>query len=163
MPHQPIFTASLETQTLIKKLSTLNPGDFISYADLDAAIKGDVRREHYYALATAQKNLLRDAQMVFAPVRGEGIRRLTPEEISDKTPLVIARVRNAARRHGRELATVNTSGFSQEQSKKHADAMLQVALIGTAVSRSVQAKVHELSNPASTAADRDTILRIYGG
>lgn len=163
MTQQPNFHASLEAQTLIKKLSVIEPGGFITYADLNKAIGGDVQRTHYYALVSAQRALLRDNAAVFAPVRGEGIRRLLPEEVADKTPLVVNKVRNIARKHGKELASVSTAGFTQEQSKKHSDSMLHIALIGASVTRQTEKRLKEFSMPASTALDLETIRKVYGG
>lgn len=158
-----IFHASVETQTLIKALAPLKPGDSISYASLNAAINGDVQRQHHYALATAQKSLLRDTGAVFAPVRGEGIRRLLDAEISDKTEAVIASVRGKAARHGKELAAANFAELNSEQQAKHGRAMLQTALIATSVSRPTRQRIAELDAPKTVLMDRETILRIYGG
>lgn len=100
-----IFEMSIDSQTILKRLSEAEIGEVISYSDMNKLIGRSVQAEAHYCLQTAMRNMLSDGK-VFAVVRGEGVRRLADAEIVGVGEYALAHMRRTARRAGRKLLAV---------------------------------------------------------
>lgn len=96
---------SIDTKMLSDRLALLPVGETLPYEDLSSVIGRDVRTEARSNLTSAMHRLLSEG-VVFAAVRGIGIKRLTDEEIVGIGPETVAKVRRAARRAGTKLSAV---------------------------------------------------------
>lgn len=97
---------SIDTQTIERLLSVVDVGEFVSYEDLSSAIGRNVQNGARHILKSAQTRLLRDQQMVFAPVWGKGMKRLDDVGIVGTGVSTLRRVHNLARRGAKTLAAV---------------------------------------------------------
>lgn len=86
-----------ETATLIDALLAAPYGETITFADLSAALGRDVRRQPS-PLPSARRIAERDHNALFASVRGVGLRRMSPDEVSVIGAGGRRRIRRGARR-----------------------------------------------------------------
>ena len=66
---------SEESKRLAKILQDIPPGGFVEYDALSLAVGLDVRTEGRSRLGTARNICMREYAMVFAAVRGKGLKR----------------------------------------------------------------------------------------
>lgn len=115
---KPDFELSVETRILIDAFAKLEKGQSVSYAALTEKLGQRVTGGHP-ALQSAKRVLLRDSGMVFAPIRGEGLKRLTDEEIIGSGEKRIQGIRRAAKRAVRVTAQADYDALSEEAKVKH--------------------------------------------
>lgn len=132
----------METRALYDVLCNLKPGESISYEELNKAAGRDVQTEARGSLGTARKMCQREHQMVFSPVRGEGLRRLTDGEIVDGADSDIARIRRTARRGAAKLACATYDNLEQELKPVF---NAKAAIFGTLVQHSLPAQVRQIT------------------
>lgn len=101
-----ISDLSPDAITLRKRLEALSPGDTVSYAELTGLVGGNVQTVRHGALYRARAILLREKSFVFAAVRGEGLKRLSDEDIARSGVSIFRRVRKATTRGMRTLACI---------------------------------------------------------
>lgn len=101
----PIFEMSADTRLLRQRLATVGIGETITYEELGAEVSKAVNAG-FPSLNSARQSLLRNEQMVFAPIRGVGLKRLGDADIVKASDRSVQRVRNAARQGVRQLAAV---------------------------------------------------------
>lgn len=80
-------------------------GEIVSYDDLGQEIAKPVAGG-CPALQTARRSLLNNEGYVFAVIRGEGLKRLSDEEIVAASDQDVNRLRRVAKRGARKLASV---------------------------------------------------------
>jgi hypothetical protein len=97
---------SIDTQTLERLLEKAQVGDVVSYKELSEAIGRDVQNGANHLLYSARARLQRDQQRVFAPVMGQGLKRLDDAAIVGTTTTAMHKVRNLARRQQQTLSCV---------------------------------------------------------
>lgn len=99
---------SVDAKLLHQALRAVAIGGVISWAQLRDVIGREVRagQKGYGALQTARHRALRDDNMVFAAVHGEGLKRLTDEEIVETGADTVKRVRRIARKGAEKLLAV---------------------------------------------------------
>jgi len=98
---------SIDTQTVERLLAEAAVGEVVAYSTLSASVGRDVQNGARHILKSAQTRLLRDREMVFAPVWGQGMKRLDDAGIVGTGVSTLRRVHNLARRGGRTLAAVH--------------------------------------------------------
>lgn len=98
------FEASVDSVIIGKKLSALSPGQTISYDALCALVPGrDLRVKHRYILETGRGLALKENKVVTGCVSGEGIKRLTDEEIVTLPESTISHIRRVSKRACRKV------------------------------------------------------------
>lgn len=97
---------SHHSMTLVDVLQDIAPGETCSYAALTTSIGRNVQSEARSCLATARRLLQREQQMVFASVRGVGLKRLTDGEITTIGPQTLQKINRASRRGIHKLTCV---------------------------------------------------------
>lgn len=116
---QVIGQTSADVTQLVEILAAAKMGDFISYKHMTRMIGRDVT-VYRHLLASARRIALRDYNAVFAPVLGEGIRRLDNVETVELCPEGRRkRIRSQVRKGSRELAAVSYEALPEEQRRKH--------------------------------------------
>lgn len=137
-----IADLSPDAITLRKRLETLAPGDSVTYAELTKLIGGDVQRSRHGALYRARAILMREKSMVFAAMKGEGLKRLTDDEIAKTGYGVIRTVRRASSRGMKRLACVSEfEKLSSDAQTAHNTAM---SVLGTLHQFTAPARVEKI-------------------
>ena len=111
---------SLDSQALYDRLKKAAIGEFIPYAALSGLIDRDVTGKARGCLTTAMRAVLSRDRMVFSCIRSEGVKRLADAEIVGIGPVVVKKLRKAAKRGIRKLSCVqNFDSLTPEQKTKH--------------------------------------------
>lgn len=99
-----LFEPSEHTLALVARLKVSPVGAIVTYDELSAAIGSDVRQPKGRGwLYGARTVLLRDDGIVFSPVRGVGLQRLTDHEKVASGQDALRRIRRTARRGDRRV------------------------------------------------------------
>jgi nucleoid DNA-binding protein len=119
MTKKGIQELSIESQLAYNKLIEAKPGETISYSILSDIIGRDIQ-SYRHCLYTALGMALRENNMVFVAVRGEGIKRLMNDEI----PVVIgsdalAKIRNVSRKSAKKIIAADYDALPNELKIKH--------------------------------------------
>lgn len=114
MTKPPMFQMGADTRFLCQRLAKMQPGDFISYAALGEEI-GRIVVGGTPALQSARRALLKSDNILFAPVKGEGLRRMNDDNIVDDLGNHRRRARRAARRGVRAGVCVSNFGALDPQ------------------------------------------------
>lgn len=121
---QPDFRLSSDSKALAQALLNIEVGETLAYSELTAVIGRNVQGVGADALHTARAVLERDPyRMVFATLRGVGVRRLDDAEIVDTSDKAREHVRRHTRRATRKLECVKYDALSHEMQTKHNAAM----------------------------------------
>ena len=129
IPPKALFELSIETQELITKLCSLNPGtDVFETADI-CKITNRGWPQSRGLLETAFKHL-RQEGMEFAVIPRTGIRRLTNEEIPDLGGHYVIKTHRAAARGTRRMASCEYDKLPRHAQNKYNGNMAQLSMAG---------------------------------
>lgn len=106
---------SVDSQLLIKRLMGAKKGELISYDELSKLISGDVRGHDYYALARARHRVLKDERIVFAVVRGRGVRRIEDADHIGIGEMATNKVRRISRRSAEKMMCADFDKLTRDQ------------------------------------------------
>lgn len=142
---------SIDTQTIERLLAVVAVGEMLSYDVMTEAIGRDVQNGARHILKSACLRLLRDQQMVFAPVWGQGIKRLDDIGIVGTGVSTLKRVHNLARRGARTLAAVQDfNALPNETKVKHNLMAAQLGMLSQITSGRLAKKLEAATSAAST-------------
>jgi len=119
----PDFQLSADTRFLMQRLRSLPIGGTITYEALGQEIG---RKVHggLPALGSARRILLRDDNMVFDVIMGEGLKRLNDVEIVGTSHRTAKKIKRAAQRGVRTLTAVGDfSALPREAQMRHTAAV----------------------------------------
>lgn len=141
---------SIDTQTIERLLSEVGIGDVVSYAVLSEAIGRNVQNGARHILMSAETRLLREHQMVFAPVHGEGVKRLDDAGILGTGESTLRRVHNLSRRGARKLAAVKDfDALPNAQKVKHNLMIAQLGMLSHVTSGRTAKRLEEATSKAA--------------
>ena len=106
---------SVDAQLLAKRLEQVLVGEVIEYKDLNSVIKGNTQNGSRGALNAARKTIQREKQIVFEPVLGKGLKRLTDSEIVGTGTAALAKIRRSSKRAVRKLACAEYDKLKPEE------------------------------------------------
>ena len=106
---QPRFVPSRNTLILHRRLLETPVGGEVGYVEL-ARLVGDAVSASFAALQSARRIAQTQNAAIFDTIRGQGLRRLTPDEVVAKGTMRRRGLRRAARRGILELDTLNRNG-----------------------------------------------------
>lgn len=110
---------SVDTRAIIKRLTSANPGDTVTYAEISALIGRNIQNGARYVLTSAIKHELADGR-VWEAVRKEGVKLLRDNEIVSVGEQAMPRIRRVARKAVRKLTAVQDfSALPNEQKIRH--------------------------------------------
>lgn len=110
---------SIDARMLYERITKLRIGEQISYSELSEIIGRDIQSS-YSILTTARNKAEREDQMVFAPVRNIGIKRLNDIGIISAGSGYIGKIRRMARRGSRKITCVKDfSSLPKDEQLKH--------------------------------------------
>mgnify|MGYP001166929967 CR=1 FL=1 len=138
---------SIDSKLIAECLMQVEIGQLVTYEVLSEVIRQDATNDHGRGcIATARRMLQRDHQMVFAAVRGVGLKRLSDAEIVQTGSHSVHRVRSAARRGAKMLTAVSDFDALAPADKLRHNAHLSVlgaieAMTSTGAVKKVESKV----------------------
>lgn len=102
---KPDFTKSTQTVAITERLRAASIGEVVSYDALSDALGEEVTkaRHHLYAALKA----LHDDGLAFGTVRGEGVKRLSADELPAIGDAALLHIRRTSRRTRRKLNVAN--------------------------------------------------------
>jgi len=116
---KPSFTASVDSVLIGKALSKLEPGEEISYDDLEKIVPGrDLRGKHRYIMDTGRGLALKEASVVTGCVNGSGLKRLTAEEIVQIPDSTLSHIRKVTRKASRKVLCSDYEKLSADDKQK---------------------------------------------
>lgn len=148
-----------DSRAIYERLSRCRIGDLVTYSELSAITRRDVRVKDRYILGTALRNCLRDGK-VFGCIRGQGVKYLSDGEVVADAESVTPRIRRLSRRASRKLAAVrNFDKLPNDQKVRHNTLMSLFGAI-TAFSRDknvakIESEVKRTSHTLSLAQTLD--------
>lgn len=163
MNNNVIPIISAEAQRLAQRLSEVQPGEVVTYCELTTLIGLDVQTRGRGLLATARKHVLRDQQLVFEPIRNEGMKCLTDEEIAASGASHLRRIHNASRRGVKKLSAVkNFAQLTPVQQLRHNTSMTLLATFFEVSRAKNMQRVEHVVQHAGRALPLQETLKVFG-
>lgn len=119
---------ALETRLCLDRLAKCQPGELVSYAELNEITGCNVQKRRN-VISTSISKLLSEQAMVFVPQHGEGIRLLTNEEIPNLGSRDITHIGRIAKRSSRRFAATDYDKLSDTGRIQHNTYMTLLSLI----------------------------------
>lgn len=98
---------SPQAQWLVARLRKMQPGDVVTYAELDKVAGCDVRGDGKGYMATARRVVLRDYCIAISAVRGQGMKRLDDEGLAEEQARAIELTAKRLRREEKRAQVAN--------------------------------------------------------
>jgi len=121
--------ASIDTMLIYNILKDVVPGGIVSKDDIVAKL-GRPYEAIRPNVDSARRIAQRDNQMVFGPVRGVGLKRLSDQEISEEGCSLAEKTRRAARRSKKKLQCVNVEQLDRTEVNRLYVSMSMVSFLG---------------------------------
>lgn len=131
-----IPTISQDSLILADRLRKLATGEKCSYAELTVLIRRNVQTDARGCLDTARRILQREEQIIFAPIRGEGLKRLSDGEITHIGTETLQRINRASKRGVHKLTCVKDFNVLTNEEKVRHNAALSILGVFYEVSKS---------------------------
>lgn len=131
-PH-PLFQRGYETSLLIPALRGLKPGESVSYAELSEVCGIDIDGASYQ-LRTAREIVSRESDVVTESVYGQGIRRLTDDDIVKAASRGAMLISKRAKKEGDKLSKSDFAALDESARRRyatHASVFGAIALISS--------------------------------
>ncbi len=157
------LTLSPETEALLAALKDVPLGGDISYRALTAKIGRDVTGAARAKLASARTIALRDYGIGFTAIRGEGLRRIRPEEAPGMGTAARTSIRSKARRASRGIKSViaASNGVDAETQRRAAAEISSLGLLAEIAGNKAQV-AFEAKEPMAPALAGAKFLRHIG-
>lgn len=124
-----ILDVSPDVLAIEDRMKAAKIGEVITYAEIAKLVGRDVQFEDRYLIQSARRRCLRNHRMVFAPVRGVGLKRLDDEGIINQSESGFRRLRRIARNEcAKQLCVTDFEKLSREARVKQSAAL---AVFGT--------------------------------
>lgn len=114
----PRFRRSYETYRLVELLSELHPGEAYTYRQLSEAMGMEIVGITP-SFQSAKRLVFREYGVVLETMYGEGVRRLTDEEIVENSRRGTLTVSRRASQESKRLAQVDFASLSEEQRRTY--------------------------------------------
>lgn len=138
---QPLFQKSADTRLLEALLSQAEPGQTVTYDEMSATIRRDVRKHASSALYSARRSLLNEKKMVFEAVRGVGMMRLDDSRVVASMESDRKRIQKAAGRSERKANAVVFENLSGPDKTKLLAASAQMGAIAMMSKKTTTKKI----------------------
>jgi len=117
--HTSNFELSLDTRTLIERLSKAVVGETVEYLELTGLIGRNIQADARYVLLSALNHCLNDG-LVFGTVRKVGVKRLSDIEIVGAGERALPAIRRTSRRAMKRLSQVQDfTAMPREKQQRH--------------------------------------------
>jgi len=101
------FEMSVDARLLKQRLEKVKVDEVINYTDLSKEISRPVKGSSG-CLQTARRSLFNSSRILFAAINGVGLKRLSDNGKIDASDLDVRKVRRAARRGAKKLASIDS-------------------------------------------------------
>lgn len=98
-----------------KALKSAQPGEIIDYSTMSGVIGRNVQGNARHVLNSARRLALRKDGLVFEAVKGVGLKCLTDQEKAHLAPPALKKMRLAAKRTSRKMASIKEFGSLDEK------------------------------------------------
>ena len=161
--NKAIKQISIEAQSLAKKLSESNHGDFIPYSDLSVIIARNVQDEGYSALTTARRVVLRENGLIFSPVIDKGLHCMTEEEVAMSGEYGILKIKRIAHREKKKLhlGVKDFDKLSNEAKIKHNTAASVFGVFKMVASGKSTKRIEDAVSAANGALPSIKLLDVF--
>lgn len=139
--NRPIFLASDETKKVQARLESVDIDDIVTWEELSNIVGGNIQKTRG-CLFTARKNLLNEKQMVFASIRGVGLKRIANADIVKNETMTARKIRKQARNSLKRLSIVDPNNL---KGTEKTDYLVASATIG-AISLCTSEKFSNISS-----------------
>lgn len=157
-----LFQKSNDTKILESVLAEAEVGQMITYEALSAAIGRDVRLYARASLQSARRAVLNANGYVFSCQHNEGLTRLNDVQIVDASEEDRSKMRRAAGRAIKKLATVDFSALPEDKKRKHVVMSAQIGAIEMFAAKSATKKIEsKVDDSKKTLAIGET-LKMFG-
>lgn len=156
-----IADLSPDASLLKMRLAQSQVGEVIAYRELSDVIGQDVQNRRRSALRRAQAILQRERGFVFAAVKGEGLKRLSDDEIARLGPGIARRIHRAALRGVRRLSVVAFDGLSADAKCAHNAGMAALSFLSKASDSQQYRKVEEAVKAAQKTLPTAKMLELF--
>lgn len=150
-----IAELSIDTSLLYDRLKALNPGEMVSYTELNGIIKRDVQRSGKNCLYSARKRALKHDQIITECVPNEGVKRPHDADVVN-SDAPIKKIRRACERQIVTLACVSYSDLSPDDRTKH---NTQASMLGFIRVGTLPSSVKKVERKVANVTER---LPFYG-
>lgn len=142
---------SSDTRVIASRLCKLEPGQVISYDELNTLIAGNVRNGKAHNLHSARRVISREHGIATGTVRGVGVKRLMPGELPSIGDEACQRARRTARRGVKRLieAASKTTMDQTTSTMLHARVSLLGAIAHAGSTSGIKRVEQELANTKS--------------
>lgn len=97
---------SAEALTLVDELGKVGIGGVVAYKHLSDLIRSDVQKKARGSLNTARRKLQREAGILFEPIRGVGLARMSDSGIASASHSYVDKCKRVAMRNERKMECV---------------------------------------------------------
>lgn len=157
-----IPSISIDSTTIYKRLTTTQIGDVITYQELGGLIGADIQKEAYHNLVTAKKKALRENGMVFASVRGVGIKRTNASETIDIGEARVKSVRRQLKKAANTIATVDPANLEPDERNRHSIVGATLGALTLCTKPSSQGKIEQAVRSSGGARpDAVTLMNLF--
>jgi hypothetical protein len=151
---------AIETRIVLERLAKAQPGETVTYEELDRITGCNVRKRRN-VLTTPINKLLNEQAMVFVSEVGKGIRLLTNEEIPNLGQRDITRVGRIAKRSIKRLAAVDYDKLSEQGKIIHNTSMTILALAQRSSTTKSMSLVQEAVGKRTSPLPLGDTLRLF--
>lgn len=141
MSERAIPELSVDTQTLERLLMDVPQGGAIDYETLTKAIGRDVQSRARHILQSAVRRVLREKQIVFAPIMGKGLKRLTDSGVLGVGEAAIASIGRKSRRTVKKLACADYKSLKPSEQTQHNVLVSHLGVLAHITSAGTQKKL----------------------
>jgi hypothetical protein len=152
---------AIETKIVLDRLAKAQPGETVSYEELNKLTGCDVRKRRN-VLTTSTNKLLTEQSKVFVAETGKGIRLLRNEEIPTLGTKDIARVGRIAKRSIRRLAATDYDKLSEQGKLHHNTSMTILALVQRGSTAKSLSLVEEAVGKRTSPLPVGETLKLFG-
>lgn len=150
MTQAPLFEMSADARLLRQMLNKAKIGDIVKYSEMSAEINHEVTGSTS-ALHSARRSLLNHDNYVFETIPNVGLKRLTDTEIVSASERDVNRIRRAAKKGAKKLASiVNYAALPNDAQLQHTTRLSVFGLIAHAASDRGLDKVSEKASGRHT-------------
>jgi hypothetical protein len=160
-PKKAIHETAYETRLLADKLRAVEIGSIVKYADLSAIIGQNTQGDGRGYLNTARRIVLRDNQIWFGTIRGEGLKRFPDTEKVKTHDSYLSRVRRATRRQRVIMQSVDYNALPKTEQVKHNVALSQYGVINFLASDAAEKKLTSRVTEANAQLPVGKSLEIF--
>jgi hypothetical protein len=159
-PKHTIGQVSVDVTAIVKRLAVSQPGDVITYDELNNIVKGKrVNGRERYVLSSARNIARRENRILFGVVSGVGLRRLNDSEISNTPRQRFRRIKSEADKTAKEIACADFSKLTPIEQRTASTALSIAGSISLFACSSSQKRLEDVT-PATAVPSKVDVTEL---